>query len=303
MDETEFLDQLRRRCPVDQLDVSSWSKYVNLQSELETISEINGYYVRQTLDRIIKIDPNCDEDWVYEMYTGLLRCGRPGSMDEDIIEYKFDPSHVIKIWERPRLISGHSTTGFRTWEAAVYLCLYILRNVDVVGGSGENVLELGAGTGMVSMLLRKIRDAESRIFITDGDSELISGGLPKNLILNGIKPNETDGVFLQRLIWGEDHVPEDIDICVGADITYDSSSFPYLCRCIDDLLSNTRCGKMIISCTVRNETTLQEFHRQCADHGLQMELISCDDPLIMKQMNKMLCKQILTPIHIYRIYK
>lgn len=66
------------------------------------------------------------------------------------------------ITETRNMISGYGTTGFRTWEAALALGEYVLkerllpqqqRTLDVFG---KRVLELGAGTGFASILCGKL---------------------------------------------------------------------------------------------------------------------------------------------------
>lgn len=58
-------------------------------------------------------------------------------------DYRDEPT--ITLLERPQLLSGSLTTGFRTWEAALHLGSYLLLpdNRDLI--RGKNVLELGAG--------------------------------------------------------------------------------------------------------------------------------------------------------------
>ena len=91
-----------------------------------------------------------------------------------------------------------------------------------------NVLEIGAGTGIVSLvLLQRYREFVNKMYVTDGDSDLVETQLKRNFELNdGLRENKPD-IKLQKLWWGSDRVPEDIDLVVGADVTYDPTCLLY----------------------------------------------------------------------------
>ncbi|KAK9378041.1 uncharacterized protein V2V93DRAFT_383194 [Kockiozyma suomiensis] len=96
----------------------------------------------------------------------LLRYPTPAIPPPGPVTYKFCTSEAttdsIMITETRNMISGYGTTGFRTWEAALALGEYVLkerllpqqqRTLDVFG---KRVLELGAGTGFASILCGKL---------------------------------------------------------------------------------------------------------------------------------------------------
>ena len=64
-------------------------------------------------------------------------------------DYRDEPT--ITLLERPQLLSGSLTTGFRTWEAALHLGSYLLlpENRDLI--RGKSVLELGAGQFSINL--------------------------------------------------------------------------------------------------------------------------------------------------------
>ena len=61
------------------------------------------------------------------------------------------------------LITG-GTTGLYTWEAGLTLAEWVVQNRADFAGKG--VIELGAGTGLVSVVLARVTDA-ARIVATD----------------------------------------------------------------------------------------------------------------------------------------
>lgn len=297
----ELFGQLRGRCPVGQLslDEDVYEYGDELRVELLKIKEYNAYYMKSVLKSIIDKE-YIDLEWIYEEYMKVLNVGVPSGGDyEDIIEYRLSDDVTMKMWERPKLISSLSTTGFRTWEAALYLCVYF--DGMKLSANGNTYLELGAGTGLVSMYLYKQLEGRCKVYITDGDSNLLDGSLLKNLQLNEIDERQ---VVRQRLIWNEDkNIPLDVDTLIGADITYDSTYFVELSQCIYDFLTvgGSRCKEMIISCTVRSEDTIASFERSIVDVGLRIELISDNDLKIVERVESMLYKKLIAPIRIYRI--
>ena len=307
MDERELYNRLKSRCPVKQLDFDKdLSKYRSLHKELMEIKQYNAYYVKTVLKRILGTRTPEDE-WVYEEYLSLLKCQPPQAGDyEDVILYSIGSGVRIKLWEKPRLISSLSTTGFRTWEAALYLCVYLYK-MGPKNLYGQRILELGAGTGLVSIFLYKWLMGDCKIYITDGDSDLLEDSLLRNLRLNGISSNlsnnnNDNNIIRQRLVWDEDkNIPEDVTLLIGADITYDSTSFAALCRCIKSCLRLKSCQEMLIACTIRSEETINQFLEGCNKNGLKSVCISENDPVIIQDMENLLYKELIAPIHIYRI--
>ena len=130
---------------------------------------------------------------------------------------------TITLLERRRLVSGSRITGFRTWEGCLHLGSYLLTDEgrDII--RGKNVLELGAGTGFLSLLCAKHLRAD-RVTATDGDEAVIEA-LAENAALNELDDGER--VAARVLRWGEDlagtWVRRDCDtrpydVVIGADI-------------------------------------------------------------------------------------
>lgn len=133
-------------------------------------------------------------------------------------------SHVVVTSESRGLLYGFGSTGFRTWEAALHLGTYLCSTEtgqELI--RGKRVLELGAGTGFVSLLCKKHLGAE-RMLMTDGNEKLVglfnSTGLEANELLK-----EGDR-HIQGKVWewgtplsqDESSPPEQFDIAVGADL-------------------------------------------------------------------------------------
>ena len=137
----------------------------------------------------------------------------------------------VTLLESPALLAASGTTGLRTWEAALFLGSFL----DAPAGrplvKGRNVLELGAGTGFVSMFAAKHLDAHF-VMATDGSGEVVDG-LGANMELNGLADDTKVDTAVLR--WGHAlvgdvlcpaHAPEPAgtsghfhyDLILGADV-------------------------------------------------------------------------------------
>lgn len=121
--------------------------------------------------------------------------------------------NTIDILEKPNLLSGSSCTGFRTWEAALRLAtLLSLPKLAVQFVKGKRVLELGAGTGLLSLVCARL--GAQRVRATDGDAEAVRR-LENVVSNNGLVETVEHGVYW----WGEELERDDQwDLVVAADV-------------------------------------------------------------------------------------
>jgi hypothetical protein len=74
-------------------------------------------------------------------------------------------------------------TGATLWEAGLVLCDYVCANPSLF--SGKNVLELGAGNGMLGVVLSRLPDPPASIVLTDHHPKVLDL-MEKNLRMNGV---------------------------------------------------------------------------------------------------------------------
>lgn len=183
-----------------------------------------------------------------EVYTDLLSRSSSSSSPLDIdaarsyVTYILPPSpcsgreigQSITLHESRNIISGQGTTGLRTWEAALALSEYLIcthlaqiyKNLSfaaAVEGSGQvlrefdRVLELGAGTGLVSIVAARLGATE--VLTTDGDWNVCEA-LFKNVGLSGVG----DIVTVRKRLWGDEvETNEKFDLVLGADVVLPST--------------------------------------------------------------------------------
>ncbi len=125
--------------------------------------------------------------------------------------------------EARSVLSSSGTTGLRTWEAALFLGSYFASPIGQSAIQGKRLFELGAGTGMLSLLCAKHLGVAG-IVVTDGD-EAVVDAIKTNLFLNGL--DTTDRVRTAALKWGrpidattfpEDYGMDVPDVVFGADV-------------------------------------------------------------------------------------
>lgn len=271
--------------------------------QLDIVVHRNQYYAKQLLKQMIQHFESRGSDFVetmYEPYINLLPVGVPDPQDSDIIQYRFDRYKVV-IEETPSLICAQGTTGFRTWEAALFLCHYMTQHPGLFVTHDSLMLELGCGTGIISILYKMIKDSQGDCkagtsIVTDGDSNLLQQ-VSTNFQLNGSLSNDGDvNIGFQRLRWNEDELSNynEIDLILAADVTYDTSVIPDLVKC----LSQFKGAHGYISCTERNLDTLDAFENELTRNCIYFEIVSRISPISFKQISE---RDISTSIRIYKI--
>ena len=122
----------------------------------------------------------------------------------------------VTLLEAPSLLGSSGTTGFRTWEAALFLGAYLVSDAGSRYVIGQRMIELGAGTGFLSILCAKHLDAR-HVLTTDGSREVVAE-LKANLELNNL--GEGDLIKSAVLEWGHTLIGGPAD-CRGAESPYD----------------------------------------------------------------------------------
>ena len=178
-----------------------------------------------------------------------------------------DDVPTVTLHEARNLVAAAGTTGLRTWEAALLLGNYLCTNSSSLV-HGKSILELGSGTGYVSVLCAKYLGA-SHVIATDGSDDVVDS-LSTNLYLNGLQDSSIiEGKELRwgQVLIGSEH-PEwnggrEIDLVLGADLTYDGSGIPPLVSTFGDLFELYPKVTIIIAATVRNPKTFETFLDTC----------------------------------------
>ncbi|KAF3492194.1 uncharacterized protein GIQ15_01711 [Arthroderma uncinatum] len=133
-----------------------------------------------------------------------------------------DKDYVVTLENRD-LILASGTTGFRTWDASLHLGTFLSTEAGREHVNGKNVLELGSGTGLVSLYCLKCLGA-NRVLATDRDPALIAN-IQKCILQNKLDPKRISAGIWE---WGtplefHDNTQENgqcfpIDTALGSDL-------------------------------------------------------------------------------------
>lgn len=200
----------------------------------------------------------------------------------------------ITMLENRSVLSSGTTTGLRTWEAALHLGAFLCTEPGRTLIGGRNIMELGAGTALLSILCSRHLGAR-HVLATDGEGCLLSD-ITTNLFLNALD-GDTQRIDVAVLRWGswlgslerEEIMKGDMEVILGADIvgrdqpmknlrtnctqTYDRRSFPALVSTIVDLLELQSEAIALISEPVRDAQTSKAFEEICSANGLEIHVI------------------------------
>ena len=211
-------------------------------------------------------------------------------------------SDSITLRESRWLFASAGATGYRTWEAGLHLGQYLCSAPEVV--RGKRVLELGTGTGYVSVLCAKFLGA-TRVVASDGAHGVLSG-LANTEFLNGLQGSEA--FVPKELPWGEGLAGEDgerrggeegVDVVLGSDVTYDTRAIPALIGTLGELFSRYP-GVPVILCTAeRNIDTLNTLLEECRGAGMKVRWIDFPVPTREEQQGPFYDTSV--PIHIVEI--
>lgn len=146
-----------------------------------------------------------------------------------------------------RLVFDEDSTegcGGKHWDAARILCNYILHSKETLfgtSGSGIKILELGAGTGIVSLFLGALLHGQQNpLIIAITDLQYCIDLIHRNILKNF--GSRLDDVFkVGELRWGEalgnqwkDHQP--FDYIVASECVYHEDFFQPLMSTLMDLM-------------------------------------------------------------------
>ena len=185
---------------------------------------------------------------------------------------------TITLLEARNMVAASGTTGLRTWEAALHLGNYLCAH-DQKLVPGRSILELGAGTGYISVLCAKHLGA-SHVIATDGSDDVVNS-LSTNYYLNGLQDSSL--IEGKELKWGQALVGSEhpqwnrgrnIDLVLGADLTYDGSGIPALVSTFHDLFELYPNVKIIYAATIRNPKTFEKFLATCRGNKYTVEEIN-----------------------------
>jgi predicted nicotinamide N-methyase len=203
--------------------------------------------------------------------SSLLAFGVPpeseSAQQKAYVTYSFCPSSTgesvvaeksVTLLESRAVISSSGTTGLRTWEAALHLGAFLCSEEGLKRVRGKRVFELGAGTGMLSILCAKHLGVTD-VVATDGD-EAVVDAIKSNSFLNGVDADNPPHSMVRTaaLRWGwplnastfaEDYGMGLPEVVLGADVVKLTTATQVLER-LTNVVADVRQKRHSSSCFV-----------------------------------------------------
>jgi ribosomal protein L11 methylase PrmA len=174
------------------------------------------------------------------------------------------------------MLGGAGTTGFRTWEAALQFSQFLCSDCCPADlrPAGKTILELGAGTGFLSILCAKYLSA-AQVYATDGFEDVVED-IGTNMFINELQDDPR--ISRRELRWGQALLGTEeaeflggaqVDLVLGADVTY--AALPELVATIGDLFDLFPKLQVVIASTIRNDETYGNFLGLCSSASFEVD--------------------------------
>jgi predicted nicotinamide N-methyase len=176
-----------------------------------------------------------------------------GSESEQAITRKFSFPVLggqpveVELNDAPLLSEDHTSVGLQSWASSILLAERLCADPGKYGldlttrcGGGLRVLELGAGTGLLSIAVARIlARVQPPPFIVATDFHLdVLANLQRNVDSN----DDTQGILVRELDWSQPNsssAPFDrpFDVILAADVVYEPTHASWIADCVTKLLA------------------------------------------------------------------
>lgn len=183
---------------------------------------------------------------------------------DEIFEFKFGDIQFRLAGVKRELGQTLSSTGLTLWRAAEHLSQFCFDHADAF--RGKTILELGAGIGVVSILLDRL--GAKHVVASDGDEETVEL-LEKNI--HAVKSNVEPAL----LYWGRHqefqskHVDK-FDVLIAADVIYEDEQVLPLVECAVGLM---RPDSVFYLAYARRNIPIDKVLVAAAEHGLHADVL------------------------------
>ncbi|KAG2055618.1 S-adenosyl-L-methionine-dependent methyltransferase [Suillus hirtellus] len=144
---------------------------------------------------------------------------------------------MIELNDAPLTATDHTSVGLQSWASAIIFAERICTNPAQYmsipqGVTPLRVLELGAGTGLLSITAARLLDrmgVDATIMATDYHSAVLDN------LLQNVKTNNVS-VQIESLDWSKPPPLEPYDVILGADVVYHPEHAKWIKNCVEKAL-------------------------------------------------------------------
>ncbi|XP_004626016.1 protein-lysine N-methyltransferase EEF2KMT [Octodon degus] len=238
-------------------------------------------YTRCFLSELIRKHEAVHTEPLDELYEALAEVLTAAESTQCHRSYLLPSGTPLTLSESTAIVS-HGTTGLVTWDAALYLAEWAIKNPAVFAHRTD--LELGSGAGLTSLAICKMCHPKAYIF-SDCHSRVLEQ-LRGNMLLNGlslepgaITDAERPQVMVAQLDWEVATVPQlsvfHPDVVIAADVLYCPEVILSLVGVLQRLAACHRdqAPDVYVAFTVRNPETCQLFTTELGRAGIRWEAV------------------------------
>lgn len=208
------------------------------------------------------------EEILEEFYKlkNQVKLFEPDSQQESSVRYDLPNGESVIINENRSTLVTSGQTGHRTWESSLAFTDLVCQN-PLQFNETKMFLELGCGTGLVSMAMGKLNLADL-IIATDG-SELVASRLDKSIALNGLEGKIETSVLDWTDLDSVRKMPKSATVFAG-DILYGLDS---LYPSVLDALEILEPRKLLLSIPIRKPSSYGYFKQLCTSRNIGVKVL------------------------------
>uniref|UniRef100_G3S5W9 FAM86 N-terminal domain-containing protein n=1 Tax=Gorilla gorilla gorilla TaxID=9595 RepID=G3S5W9_GORGO len=237
-------------------------------------------YVRCFLSELIKKHEAVHTEPLDELYEALAETLMAKESTQGHQSYLLSSGGSVTLSESTAIIS-HGTTGLVTWDAALYLAEWAIKNPAAF--INRTVLEFGSGAGLTGLAIYKMCHPGAYIF-SDPHSRVLEQ-LRGNVLLNGLSLEaditanlDSPRVTVAQLDWDVATVHQlsafQPDVVIAADVLYCPEAIVSLVGVLRRLAAcqeHKRAPEVYVAFTVCNPETCQLFTTELGRAGMRWE--------------------------------
>ena len=195
-----------------------------------------------------------EDEWyaVIDDITSLLAAFAGETMEEQAVTRQFNfPGQIrVELNDAPLSTKDHTSVGLQSWASSILLAERICLDPERFGLTLDRtlrVLELGAGTGLLSIVAAKLLSTGTRpeIIATDHHPDVLSN-LTSNIQTNFPPPSSR--ILVLPLDWQyptyTGPLSKPFDVILAADVVYYQEHARWIKTCVETLLSRPTPGSM-----------------------------------------------------------